>query len=233
MSRPSYFRELVVMGVETFADSWATKYVRPAFDGDLDAARRLCVALTNPKRGSVAVAMWRAKVSLPAYRAFLTAAWEHDHGYVKAAARSWRTLAPMFRYAELPLPSDFGPTVRAWRGTSGVTLTVAKRGHSWSLDRDVACWFAMRLAKQHGRPLVLIAEVPRDSVVLYTDERSEREVVVMGPVLGARVDGTPEDWAAGHERNRRDWSVHLQLCLGHAESEAPGTAVTSDGEAAT
>jgi hypothetical protein len=83
--------------------------------------------------------------------------------------------------------------MRVWRGTFGVPVSRARAGYSWTLDRDMACWFAVRFADQVRKPLVLAAEVARGEVVLYTNEREEAETVLMRPPT-ASVDGTPEEW---------------------------------------
>jgi hypothetical protein len=98
-----------------FAAPWAVRYVGPAFSGNVDAAFHLAAALSNAKRGMVAVAMWDAKVPRPAFRVFLESACDHDHAYVIDAARTRRRLAAMFRYAAFPLPDFNGETVSVWR----------------------------------------------------------------------------------------------------------------------
>ena len=147
-----------------FADPWAVKYVEPAFSGNPDAAFTLACALGNARRGAVAVAMWDTKVPRPAFRVFLESAWEHDHGYVIDAAGTRRRLAAMFRYAAFPLPDWIEEAVRVWRGTSGVSVNRARTGYSWTLNRDMACWFAMRFHGPARKPLVLVAEVPRGEI---------------------------------------------------------------------
>jgi hypothetical protein len=176
-----------------FADPWALKYVEPAFNGNPDAAFGLAVALGNAKRGAVAVAMWRARVPRPAFRVYLEAAWAHDHAWVIDAAGTRRRLAAMFRYAAFFPPSFIGESVLVWRGTAGVSMSVARAGYSWTLNRDTACWFAMRFHGPVRKPLVLCAEVPRDEIVLYGNERGEAEVVLMR-APAASVDGTIDEW---------------------------------------
>ena len=141
--------------------SYAACYIDRAMEGDEDAAHRLSVALPNRYRGSVAVALWRAKIPVPSFRTFLGAVWRHDHRYLIEAAGTCRTLRAMFRYARFAIPDHLPPTIRAWRATSFLTRKQAERGYSWTLDRDVACWFAVRFSERNGRPLVLATEVPR------------------------------------------------------------------------
>lgn len=176
------------------AEPWALDYVEPSFHGSPDAALALCVALSNQKRGLVARLMWSAKVPRDAYRVFLGGAWEHDHRHVISAAETRRRLAAMFRYAEFPIPTTLGEKVRVWRGTSSLTLSEARRGFSWTINRDVACWFAMRFAAGNASPLVLSAEVERRHIAYHTDSREEAEVVLMRPPSAA-IDGNPDDWS--------------------------------------
>ena len=175
------------------ADSWAVKYVEPAFNGNPDEAFSLAAALGNAKGGAVAVAMRTARVPRPAFRAFLDAAWSQDHAWVIDAAGTRRRLAAMFRYAAFSLPDFVDDSVPVWRGTAGVSVRVARAGYSWTLNRDTACWFAMRFSDLRPRPLVPCAEVPRGEIALYGNERGEAEVVLLR-VPAASVDGTPDEW---------------------------------------
>ena len=140
--RPIWW-QYTVRAVSRFTDRWAVEYVEPAFSGDPDAALELAAALSNKKRGVVAVTMWDAKVPRPALRVYLESAWDHDHGYVIGEARTRRRLAAMFLYAAFALPDFIGKTVSVWRGTRGVSAARAQAGYSWTLDRDMACWFSM------------------------------------------------------------------------------------------
>ena len=105
----------------------------------------------------------------------------------------------MFRYAAFPVPDFLAATVPVWRGTWGVSERRARAAYSWTLDRNMACWFALRSADlEVTKPLVLAAEVQREEIVLYTDERREAEAVLMRPPA-ARVDGTPDEWQRWYE----------------------------------
>ena len=186
------------------------EHAASAFDGDVDAAFSLSVALRNELRGVVAVAMWRAKVPKPAYRAFLGPAWDHDHREVEAAAQNRRTLAYMFRYAAFELPAELPDVVTVWRGTSYIPIKEAKNGYSWTTDRDVACWFAMRFAEFHGSPLVLTADISKRDIAFFTNERSESEVVLMRPPV-SRIDGNASDWSDGHQRKTKRVKLTAKL----------------------
>lgn len=178
------------------------RHAASAFDGDVDAAMSLCVALRNELRGVVAVAMWDTRVSRPAYRAFLGSAWDHDHREVETAAQDRRTLACMFRYAAFELPAELPDVVTVWRGTSYISIEDAQNGYSWTTDRDVACWFAMRFAESNGSPLVLTADIAKRDIAFFTNERSESEVVLMRPPV-SRIDGNASDWSDGYQRKEK------------------------------
>lgn len=188
---------------------------RAAFDGDAEAAFSLSCALENHKRGAVAVAMWRAKVPVEAFRAYLSAVWGHDHRYVIEAAETRRTLAYMFRYAAFPLPAELPDVVTVWRGSSALPFKEAKTGYAWSTDRDVACWFAMRFAEHNGSPLVLTADIAKRDIALFTNERSESEAVLMRPPA-ARIDGDVSDWSVCHRRKQDAMNIDNKAMLNSA-----------------
>ncbi len=195
-------RARILPKLESMAEPWAVKYIAPTFAGNPESALSLSWALDNPKRGFFTVALWRARIPVPAFRAFLASAWEHDHRWLKAAAREHRApLRRMFRYAAFELPAHLPDVVTVWRGTSHLTHAEAARGYSWTTDRDCACWFAMRFADRNGRPLVLRSEAPRAEIMLFHDGRNEAEAVIFDRKRSlAPIDGTPEEWRGGFER---------------------------------
>ena len=196
----AFIRDYIRFYVERVAEpSWAVKFIGPTFDGDEDAAFTLSFSLSNEMRGEVAVALWQAKISKPAFRAYFASVWDHDHRYVIEAAGTRRRLAAMFRYAAFPLPDELPERVRVWRGTSALTLAQSRAGYSWTINRDVAGWFAMRFAEKNRQPLVLMAEVDRGDISLYHDERSEDEVVLLRPPAAVNVDGDADDWRQRHK----------------------------------
>jgi hypothetical protein len=195
-------RELTIFFVEKFSDEWAREYVGPAFRGNPDAAGFLASSLSNAKRGHVAVAMWEAKVPRDAFREYLAAVWTHDHAELIVAAGK-RRLAAMFRYAAFPMPEEINGTVRVWRGTSGITAKQARCGYSWTINRDVACWFAMRFAKQKGNPLVLSAQVTKEEIAFYENDY-EQEVLILTAPKTCEIDGDEEDWIRCASRQQEE-----------------------------
>lgn len=188
---------------ERACEPYEIKTMKAAFDGDVEAAGILSVSLKNDLRGEMAVAMWRAKVPKPAFREYLQSAWDHDHDRVVAAAKTRRTLASLFRYADFPLPGEMPEAVNVWRGTSRLSQDEALQGHCWTTNRDVACWFAMRFASRHESALVLVAEVDRADIALYHHGRAESEAVLLKPPATFRIDGDRADWQQGADRHAR------------------------------
>ena len=193
------------------------KHARAAFDGDVEAALDLACALENHKRGYVAVAMWRCKVPIEAFRVYLRMTWDHDHRYVIEAAQTRRTLAYMFRYAAFPLPAELPDVVTVWRGTSYLAIGKDETDYAWTTDRDVACWFAMRFADINGSPLVLTADVAKRDIVLFTNERSESEAVLMRSPA-ARIDGDVSDWTACYQRKQIEKDMDKKAYLNSASA---------------
>ena len=188
----SVYLEIFRGRIEQYADEWAREYVAPALAGNEEAAFALAAALSSKKRGVVTVAFWRAKAPRTAFRQLLSIAWSHDHAELVKAAGSRRRLSAIFRYAQFST-EGLPRVVQVWRGASGGDVSWVARGFSWTLDRDVACWFAMRRAGVYGSPLVLRAEVPREAVALHDNERGENEVVLV-KAPGYAIDGNEDEW---------------------------------------
>ena len=201
MSYESFQKALMMGWFEKYAYPHELEHARGAFDGDVEAAFSLSYALQNHKRGDVAVAMWRCKVPKEAFRAYFSSVWDHDHRYVIDAAKTRRTLAHMFRYAAFPLPAELPDVVTVWRGSSYLPFDDARTGYSWTTDRDLACWFAMRFADRNGSPLVLTADIAKRDIALFTNDRKESEAVLMRPPA-ARIDGDVSDWTACYQRKQ-------------------------------
>jgi hypothetical protein len=206
--------------VQEYADPRAVVHVEPTFKGDVDAAFKVWAALGNDKRGPVAVALWRAMVPPDAFRAYFSAAWDHDHRYVIGAAGTRRRLAHMFRHAAFALPDHLPPVVAVWRGTSKLTLATARAGYSWTTDRDVACWFAMRYAGLNGSPLVLLTHVPLQEISMWHDLRVEREAVLMKVSAVVTIDGKIQDWDDGPHRSESEKGKAARAALQQSVAKA-------------
>lgn len=123
-----------------------------------------------------------AKMPRPAFREMVSQLWtdnRHERMTLDGARR-------IFEYAEFDV-SHLPEKVSLYRGALAKPTT-ARKGISWTLDRDVAAWFAMRPAG--GQPVVLKVEVTRSSIAAFFDH-TEQECVVFG-VRGSRVDLMPD-----------------------------------------
>ena len=123
-----------------------------------------------------------SKMPRTAFREMVEQMWT-DRGHVRMTREGTREI---FEYADFDV-SHLPEKVTLYRGARGKPTT-ARKGISWTLDRDVAVWFAMRFAR--SQPVVLKAEVPRTRIVACFDD-IERECVTFG-VRGCRVDLMPD-----------------------------------------
>ena len=159
----------------------------PAYAGDVDQASRLIGLLPDAKRGEEVAAAYRARIPVPAFREMLSSAWQHDHDKVlRAAGHRDATLRKWFVYADFDL-THIPDHVTIFRG--GVCFKTDDRywqcpaslcwGHSWSIDRDAACFFAsvFGLRRADGYPCVVSIRVHRRRIFAFLPERSESEVV--------------------------------------------------------
>ena len=169
--------------------SFALPYFEAAMAGDTDAATEAALTAPNSLRGHLVMLAY-LDASAAVLRGVLEPVWAHDHDRLVAAALTNRQLKGVFERAAFPPQAWMPDTVRVYRGTYGLDLSRARLGHSWTIDRDVACFFARHRARgARGGLLVLTAEVPKARIAFYTDERNERETVIVGGVRTARPDG--------------------------------------------
>lgn len=166
-----------------------------AIHGDVDAAGKLVLRVPKNALAATVGLFFVLKGPVEPFRVLLESALKHD-GVHLAGGIGLKRLPDVFRYAQFELP-DLPETMRIWRGTNGVSKRKATNGISWTTDRDVACWFAMRFAHLDS-PLVLCAEISRTDVFYYSNDRNESEVVTFG-VKSPVIDGYPSEWSERHE----------------------------------
>jgi hypothetical protein len=153
----------------------AKRYLDTAFAGDDYAALGLCVSAPNEDRGVIALAAYHAGVANPGYRKIIRMVWNHDHFHLLAAAKQDRRLIRrMIKTAEFDHP--FSGPLTIFRGASGMTLTKASKGLSWTVSRDMACFFACRFTDTLI-PIVLKARIDASDIILW-DSCNEQEVVL-------------------------------------------------------
>jgi hypothetical protein len=87
----------------------------------------------------------------------------------------WVDAARSGRVETDPLPG--GDPLTIYRGEPAEPED-GPRGIAWSLDRDVATWFALRLPWSSGTGVVIEATVPRSAILGYITDRDESEVIV-------------------------------------------------------
>ena len=173
---------------------WGQRYVAGCLTGSTEDAFGLNCAMNDEQRGLACVVLLHA-IPPEAYRAFLAPSWEHSHQQVIAAAP--KGLDDLFSYAAFPL-NHLPERLKIWRGVSGITPDQAVKGYSWTTDRDVAAWFAMRHSDNNGSPVVVAAEVDRENISFYSEARGEQEVVVLREPASWWIDGNAGDWERGY-----------------------------------
>jgi hypothetical protein len=144
-----------------------------------DAESLMC-ALPNRDRGKAAVGLYEHLHQIgrrPVY-AGLMAAWDHDHPVVIEAFGGDYDFAGALQEVA-PKVSVTRP-VRAWRGiiVDGAHPREAVLGLSWTTQRDLACWFALRFYRSGLRPFVAEALFEPYSIITFWNKRREYEVIV-------------------------------------------------------
>lgn len=186
------------------ANQNARSFVRPAVRGDERAVKELSDRLTHDERVSFTLEMYRVNVPLRLYRYFLRESWTRSW-YRLLGAAGHEAVIQMFRDASFALPSHIGPTVKAYRGTSGLTAFQSACGMSWSLSREVACHFVYGSPMAASdMPLVIEADIPREHILMYTELGSFNEITVVpvasNPAIQYRVSIPVDDWFDEYKR---------------------------------
>jgi hypothetical protein len=160
-----------------------------------DDAEWLMLVLPNRYRGVAALRLYEALGARRDKRIVysgLMSAWDHDHGKVLAAFDDEQVFADALRKVAKPFRRK--RPVRAWRGVSSPH---AAYGISWTTDRDVACWFAMRFRDCHSSPLVFVADISPDFIITEHNERFERELLVNPLAIAGSVRVVLDDPESG------------------------------------
>jgi hypothetical protein len=95
--------------------------------------------------------------------------WEHDHSEMLTAFGQQGFIDALRDVALQPRRKH---PVQAWRGVNGFGNIV---GVSWTRDRDIACWFAMRDGRM---PFVVTTFLCPDAIVVEHNGRQEKELIV-------------------------------------------------------
>jgi hypothetical protein len=170
--------EHIIKWADSAVPESGKQYMRPAFEGDRDAAFSLMCACHDHQRADIVTALWALRVPPETFKVALAFAMGQTHHYsdVRAAAGSRARLVRWCRYAKFNLPSDLPEDVKIYRGVRDCSVKAALRGLSWTLEFDVAAWFATRW--KASNPLVISAIMRRPYLVYFDDAGgSEREVL--------------------------------------------------------
>jgi hypothetical protein len=161
-----------------------------------DACSLMCT-LPNGDRGDAARGLYRARKRTGTAVAYagMMAAYDHDPGPTLDAfgsvfkfANALRLVAPKHERTE---------PIRVWRAIAVEKANPkwAAAGVSWTTDRNVAAWFALRFYREGCRPFVFCADIKPTAAIAFHDERQESEVIVdlsgLGPSITVDHDGTP------------------------------------------
>jgi hypothetical protein len=176
---------------------YALRHLEEAFAGDEQAAAALCFAAPNEHRGYIAAAAYGLGVPNPAYQTIIRQIWNHDHQQLLwAVDRDADLVRRMMADAEFRHP--FSGPVTVYRGVEHGDFRKASRGLSWTVSRDVACWFAHDLPNS----LVLVGKVSSADIVFWDNSRNEEEVVFRSPIR-ASIDLERSTWAEAADRHLR------------------------------
>jgi hypothetical protein len=158
-------------------------------------ASYLIATLPNSDRGKAAKLIVDQTCILGrsvAYRALIDA-WDRDHQHVLRAfdedeLEGYNSIAKAFRMARMR-------SVNGWYALS------------WTRDRDLACWFAMR---NGATPFVYVCDIEPSQILVEHDGRDEREVLVdIDAVLSISLDE-----GDGSERDWSDIRAHSDVTMG-------------------
>jgi hypothetical protein len=172
----------------------------------VDNVEGAMVALSNEHRGRFAVGLLHEDAPAEVLRVAVEAAWDHDYAELwKACGSSKGKITKLFRAAEFDndhLPAAFD----IWRGGVGQPSNdwrAVASGISWTLNREVACSFALGPSSSwiKGEPVVLKRTIERRDVLAHFTGRREDEIVTTtpGPTV---VDGSLADWRAAADRRQ-------------------------------
>ena len=141
---------------------------------------KIMSTLPNRDRGNAARQLFRVREQIGNDLAFagLMAAWGHDHVEVIEAFGSDEGFAKALR--RVAPPHGGAAPVRAWRGIIMDKVEPQKGvlGLSWTTNRDIAAWFAMRFHRSGLQSFVFYCDFDPGQILTFYDERAEAEVIV-------------------------------------------------------
>ena len=226
-------RRMIAMNIETHLrhSLWwydeADRLLADVKSGNPGAVELAVVTLPSRQRGLFVRWCVELQLNQECLRIALSRVWQHDHLEIRRACPSLRKLNQWWRRATFDV-SMLPDPITIWRGTSGLDFFDAVFGLSWSTDRAIACWFAMKNVERFKKPLVLKRTVRRRDVLFYTNERSEQEAVVI-EVSPATTDGDPSDWQRAADEVSLRWANDTKKFLDSVKA-ATGMQVPSSSQ---
>ena len=175
--------------------------------GDLRAAHHLFQQMSAGECAGLIVEMYREHAPMDVYRYLLRWSWLSSWRALYDAVGDDLSVVHLFMRANFEIPNSMGQTVKAYRGTCGISPEHAAFGMSWTLDRDVACHFA-HVWNRDGTlgPLVIEADIPRAHILMYEGLVGLAEIVVIpiavDPSIHHQVSLPVDDWFDGHMRHK-------------------------------
>jgi hypothetical protein len=181
----------------------------------VDDAMTLISTLPNSDRGEAAKSLYEYHDvgNRVAYRGLILA-WEHDHQELISAFGSQEELADALR--SVSPPSKRKKPVRAWRGVDNVEGAF---GMSWTTNRDIACWFAMRRFAYGPRPTpcVLVCDLDPAAIVAEHNGRDECELIVDPFELDTHAIFLDDGREDPYEISKFDDECHKQVASAEIE----------------
>lgn len=160
----------------------------------------LFVRVPEQLRGPLLLSLQDLKMPPDLRRKCIRHFWKVDNRIIlEAPGFSLERAREMFRMARFTMSPDIPSPVRVWRGTTGRTLQQAREGLCWTLDRDVACWFATLYDdREPGDPIVVTTVIKREQILFFDDDDGLHEGEVVLDLLDeAEID--PASEANWHE----------------------------------
>ena len=156
-------RECAFDDLEDFVADCAREHLRPAFDGDPEAAISLSVCANPANAAFLAAEGYRLRIAPAALREVLPLP-NIDIGCsgVIAFAGGRRQFAQLCRYAGVELPETLPDRVVIYRGDANVSHERAAAGMHWFTNFACAAFVGLRSSSSIGVPFVVQAESLRD-----------------------------------------------------------------------
>lgn len=170
-----------------------------AYAGKPEQGLRLITLSPNSLRGAEVAKAFDAQIPVTTFREMLDAARTFDHREVLIAAGSDQVLKRWFEYAAFDV-SHLEKHITLYRGGTCFfkdddhwqTPVSLSGGHSWTVDRDTACFFATIYPRRFplppdSYPCVVAIRVPRRYVLAHFTGRDESEVIAFTRALNRHI----------------------------------------------